>query len=169
MNVFATLLNAASVALDKGDIDAMVSHCLAVAELRDILKHDGRLEAMADVSASKALHDDETDEAFETRTAAGREAYDARVLAFFTSRRGDVILSERAHTDVGGSRDQFRKSCNRLIEAGSLVKFGKARGTRYCAPGRNTIQPELDESSAVEILRKSAAALDGVDLTLIPA
>ena len=67
-----------------------------------------------------------------TRTAAGRREYDARVLAFITEAEDPVSATEIRST-VGGTSLQVRKSVARLIEAEKVTWQGKARGTRYSA------------------------------------
>ncbi len=80
-------------------------------------------EASALVTASEP-------EEVNTRTAAGRREFDARVLAFVENAKDHVSATEiRNH--VGGTSLQVRKSVARLIESERVTWHGKARGTRY--------------------------------------
>ncbi|MDC0716678.1 hypothetical protein [Nannocystis bainbridge] len=65
-----------------------------------------------------------------TRTHAGREAFDKRLLEVVTAIGGPVSASQ-VQERIGGSNMQVRAGLNRLIEAGELTWSGKARGTRY--------------------------------------
>ncbi len=67
----------------------------------------------------------------DTRSAAGRTAYDQRVLAFLRSRKGEFLPAADVNEYVGGSATQIRTSLNRLIEQELVVYEGRARGTRY--------------------------------------
>lgn len=67
-----------------------------------------------------------------TRTAAGRREYDARVLEYIRSADEPVSATE-IRNSVGGTSLQVRKSVARLIEAENVTWQGKARGTRYSA------------------------------------
>lgn len=69
----------------------------------------------------------------ETRSEAGRAAYDARVQAYLKSRRGEWVTSREVIERVGGTALQVRASLNRLIEGGLVTFQGRARGTRYRA------------------------------------
>lgn len=65
-----------------------------------------------------------------TRTPAGREAFDSAVFAAVEAAGGAVSASE-VQRKLGGTNLQLRAALNRLIEAGKLTWSGKARGTRY--------------------------------------
>ena len=69
-------------------------------------------------------------EPVDTRTPAGRQAFDEAVFSAVQS-----IGSPAGAGDIqkltGGTNMQVRAACNRLIEAGRLSWSGKARGTRY--------------------------------------
>jgi len=65
-----------------------------------------------------------------TRTTAGREAFDREIFDAVTAIGGPVSATQiQAH--VGGTNTQVRAGLNRLIEAGKLTWSGQARGTRY--------------------------------------
>lgn len=68
----------------------------------------------------------------DTRTAEGRAAYDANVLAALKGATGPQAASDLT-SKVGGSPLQIRTALARLIEAGSVNWAGRARGTRYTA------------------------------------
>ncbi|MFZ6183866.1 hypothetical protein [Nannocystis pusilla] len=65
-----------------------------------------------------------------TRTAAGREAFDQRILEAIKAIGGPASATE-IQRRVGGTNMQVRSGVNRLIEAGHVTWTGKARGTRY--------------------------------------
>lgn len=65
-----------------------------------------------------------------TRTAAGREAFDLKILEAVTVTEGPVSATQ-VQARVGGTNTQVRAGLNRLIEAGKLTWSGQARGTRY--------------------------------------
>ena len=67
-----------------------------------------------------------------TRTAAGRREYDARVLDYVQGAEEAVSATE-IRNNVGGTSLQVRKAVARLIEAEKVTWHGKARGTRYSA------------------------------------
>lgn len=67
----------------------------------------------------------------DTRTLAGRNAYDARVLAFLRARPKEYVPARDVEGNVGGTIQQVRTSLNRLIEQGLVTWEGRARGTRY--------------------------------------
>ena len=66
-----------------------------------------------------------------TRTAAGRAAYDQAMLDALAHVGGGPVASADLIAKAGGSTLQARASLNRLIEAGKVTFTGKARGTRY--------------------------------------
>ncbi len=65
-----------------------------------------------------------------TRTAAGRQALDAAVLAYLNG-CDELVTGADVRNVVGGSAAQVRQSLNRLIEAELVGWEGKGRGTRY--------------------------------------
>jgi hypothetical protein len=65
-----------------------------------------------------------------TRTAAGRREYDARVLEFIQDSE-DAVSATEIRNHVGGTSLQVRKAVARLIETERVTWQGKARGTRY--------------------------------------
>jgi hypothetical protein len=67
-----------------------------------------------------------------TRTAEGREGYDAEVLAAIKAVRGPAAAEDVIKT-VGGTGLQFRTATKRLIASREIKRTGKARGTRYVA------------------------------------
>lgn len=67
-----------------------------------------------------------------TRTAAGRREYDARVLEFIQESE-DAVSATEIRNHLGGTSLQVRKAVARLIETERVTWHGKARGTRYSA------------------------------------
>jgi len=67
-----------------------------------------------------------------TRTPAGRRAFDEMVFAAIKSIAGPAGAGAIQKV-TGGTNMQVRSACNRLIEAGRVTWSGKARGTRYQA------------------------------------
>lgn len=67
-----------------------------------------------------------------TRTAAGRDRYDAAVLQVLRD-AGDKVGAVEVRKQVGGTALQVRTALNRLIEAGAVAFEGKARATTYAA------------------------------------
>lgn len=67
-----------------------------------------------------------------TRTAAGRREYDARVLDYVQN-AAEAVSATEIRNNVGGTSLQVRKAVARLIEAEKVTWHGKARGTRYSA------------------------------------
>lgn len=65
-----------------------------------------------------------------TRTAAGREALDEKIIEAVTAIGGPVSAAQ-VQARVGGTNMQVRAGLNRLIEAEKLTWSGQARGTRY--------------------------------------
>jgi hypothetical protein len=65
-----------------------------------------------------------------TRTPAGREAFDKAVHEALKAIGGPAGAGE-IQRRVGGTNMQVRSAVNRLIEAGQVTWTGKARGTRY--------------------------------------
>lgn len=70
--------------------------------------------------------------AVDTRTPAGREAYDQSVLDALKAAGKDVAAPDLSKV-VGGTPLQIRTSLARLIEHGAVKWTGQARGTRYTA------------------------------------
>lgn len=68
----------------------------------------------------------------ETRTPAGRRAYDDAVLSAVSS--ANTPMSAKAvRAAVGGTAEQARTSLNRLIERGTIAYEGRAVATKYFA------------------------------------
>lgn len=67
-----------------------------------------------------------------TRTADGRNAYDANVLAAIRS-AGGPASAEQLLQKTGGDAAQFRAATKRLASAKKIKRSGKARGTKYAA------------------------------------
>lgn len=65
------------------------------------------------------------------RTEAGRDAFDAEVLAALKDLGGDSIAATQLREQLNADPTQLRTSLNRLIEKGIVTFTGKARGTRY--------------------------------------
>lgn len=65
-----------------------------------------------------------------TRTPAGREAFDKAVFDALKAIGGYAGAGE-IQKRVGGTNMQVRSAVNRLIEAGQVNWTGQARGTRY--------------------------------------
>ena len=68
--------------------------------------------------------------AVNTRTPAGRAAYDRAILAALTDIGAPVGVA-KLMARAGGTNLQARAALNRLINAGRVAWSGKARGTRY--------------------------------------
>ncbi|WP_434424412.1 hypothetical protein [Nannocystis pusilla] len=66
----------------------------------------------------------------DTRTVAGREAFDKKILAAVKTIEGPVSAAQ-VQARVGGTNMQVRTGLNRLIEVGKLTWSGRAKGTRY--------------------------------------
>ncbi|NJK31846.1 MAG: hypothetical protein HC927_05190 [Deltaproteobacteria bacterium] len=69
----------------------------------------------------------------DTRSPAGRNAYDGRVLAYLRSHSKEFLPARVINEHVGGTIIQLRASLNRLIEQGLATWEGRAKGTRYKA------------------------------------
>ena len=65
-----------------------------------------------------------------TRTPAGRDAYDRAVLDVVKAASGPVG-AQTIRKRVGGTALQVRTALNRLIESGSVKYQGRARATQY--------------------------------------
>ena len=68
----------------------------------------------------------------DTKTPAGRAAYDSAVLKTLKSRRGEMSAPE-IRAQCGGTPLQARASLDRLIADGKATYKGKARAMRYRA------------------------------------
>ncbi len=66
-----------------------------------------------------------------TRTQAGREAYDKAILEALNELGGGPVSGAKVKARVGGTPLQARTALNRLIETGAVTFEGKARGTKY--------------------------------------
>ena len=66
-----------------------------------------------------------------TRTQAGREAYDKAILEALKELGGGPVSGAKIKARVGGTPLQARTALNRLIETGAVTFEGKARGTKY--------------------------------------
>ena len=66
-----------------------------------------------------------------TRTQAGREAYDNAILEALKELGGGPVSGAKIKAWIGGTPLQARTALNRLIEAGTVTFEGKARGTKY--------------------------------------
>ena len=73
-----------------------------------------------------------SEDAVDTRTGAGRRAYQAALLEVLKASSSPVSAPDLRDA-VGGTPDQARRALNRLIEDGAVAYTGKARGTRYTA------------------------------------
>ncbi|MEZ4452255.1 MAG: hypothetical protein R3B09_22505 [Nannocystaceae bacterium] len=87
-------------------------------------------EAPAEAPAPAAPAKASKPKKVETRTPAGRLAYDDAMLAALREMDGPVGVAALMGK-VGGSNLQARAALNRLIAAGKITWAGKARGTRY--------------------------------------
>jgi len=68
-----------------------------------------------------------------TRTPAGRDAYDAAVLTFLKAKKGTWVGAGAIRKAVGGSALQVRTTLNRLLENKGVSYRGQARSTQYQA------------------------------------
>jgi hypothetical protein len=67
----------------------------------------------------------------DTRTPAGRAAYDEAVLDYLGANRGTWIGAGDLRRAVGGSALQVRTALARLLESSGVEYQGVARGTEY--------------------------------------
>ncbi|EDM74305.1 hypothetical protein PPSIR1_32225 [Plesiocystis pacifica SIR-1] len=111
--------------LSKGQFSGLLSS-ITVGDVINMSADSAEAPASADDSAPSLA------EEVNTRTAAGRREYDARVLEFVENAPEPVSATEIRNV-VGGTSLQVRKSVARLIEAERVTWQGKARGTRYSA------------------------------------
>jgi hypothetical protein len=65
-----------------------------------------------------------------TRTASGRESYDAAIASVIEAARGPVGATQ-IRAKVGGTPQQARAALHRLIETGTITYTGQARATKY--------------------------------------
>lgn len=70
--------------------------------------------------------------AVNTKTAAGRAAFDAAVLESLNAANAPTGAS-KLRKKVGGTGLQMRTALNRLIDAGKVRYQGRARATKYAA------------------------------------
>lgn len=66
----------------------------------------------------------------DTRTASGREAYEAAVFGVIQNAR-DWTSAVNIRSQVGGTPQQARAALNRLISDGKVKFKGQARATKY--------------------------------------
>ena len=66
-----------------------------------------------------------------TRTAAGRFAFEEAILRALGELGGGPVSGAGVKVKVGGTSLQVRTAMNRLIDAGKVTFEGKARGTKY--------------------------------------
>lgn len=111
--------------LSKGQFSGLLSSVT----VGEVINAGHELERSHEVAAPGSPSMEIPDEV-NTRTAAGRREYDARVLEFIQDSEEAVSATEiRNH--VGGTSLQVRKAVARLIETERVTWQGKARGTRY--------------------------------------
>jgi hypothetical protein len=113
--------------LSKGQFSGLLS-CVTVGE---VIRggYEDEAAAPAEVPTASSASSAPPDEV-NTRTAAGRREYDARVLEFISDSEEAVSATE-IRNYVGGTSLQVRKAVARLIETERVTWQGKARGTRY--------------------------------------
>lgn len=70
-------------------------------------------------------------ESVNTRTAAGRAAFEEAILEALAQLGGGPVSGADVKAKVGGTSLQVRTAMNRLIEDEKVTFEGKARGTRY--------------------------------------
>jgi predicted HTH transcriptional regulator len=66
----------------------------------------------------------------DTRTAAGRYAYDQAVFGALEGNQG-AMTAQEIRACVGGTADQIRASLTRLLEDDILTAKGQGNATRY--------------------------------------
>jgi hypothetical protein len=86
--------------------------------------------ATASPSAAKAAPKASRGGNVNTRSRAGREAYEQAVFNVLNSSKGKVAAAD-IRSKVGGTPMQARAALNRLIEDRRVSYEGKARATRY--------------------------------------
>jgi len=89
--------------------------------------------APAKAEAKKAGRPAKRSKNVDTRTAAGREAYQEAVGAVVEAKGGKPTSAAEIRAKVGGTPTQARAALARLIEDGKITYEGKARATRYLA------------------------------------
>lgn len=87
-------------------------------------------KAAKPAKAEKPAEEAAAAEEVNTRTPAGREAFDKAVYDALKAIGGYAGAGE-IQKRVGGTNMQVRSAVNRLIEAGQVNWTGQARGTRY--------------------------------------
>lgn len=111
--------------LSKGQFSGLLSS-VTVGEVINAGHERERSQAASGPSAA------ETPDDVNTRTAAGRREYDARVLEFIQESE-DAVTATEIRNHIGGTSLQVRKAVARLIDEERVTWQGKARGTRYSA------------------------------------
>jgi hypothetical protein len=111
--------------LSKGQFSGLLSSVTVGEVINAGHEYERSLAAAPDSSA-------ETPDDVNTRTAAGRREYDARVLEFIQDSE-DAVSATEIRNHVSGTSLQVRKAVARLIETERVTWQGKARGTRYTA------------------------------------
>lgn len=92
----------------------------------------GRSAARAKPASRRAARGGSPSKRVDTRTAAGREAYEKAVLDSVRAARGPIAAQD-IRKKLGGTPQQARAALNRLIERGLIDYQGRARATRYLA------------------------------------
>ena len=113
--------------LSKGQFSGLLSSVTVGEVINAGHEHERSLAAASGSSANAETPDD-----VNTRTAAGRREYDARVLEFIQESE-DAVTATEIRNHVGGTSLQVRKAVARLIDDERVTWQGKARGTRYSA------------------------------------
>jgi hypothetical protein len=102
----------------------------APAPRRDQTSHAPASKAPVPSAVRPAATADAARPDLNTRTVAGREAFDLKILEAVTAIGGPVSATQ-VQARVSGTSTQVRAGLNRLIEVGKLTWSGQARGTRY--------------------------------------
>lgn len=134
-----TLSLAMTESARQGLVDWIRNHPeTTLGELIDLLKGDwgevvttirvGELMVVRKGGKAAAASEDEVN----TRTPAGRRAFDERVIKILKQTKTPISATE-VRKLTGGTPLQVRTALNRLIEQGRIAWTGKARGTRYKA------------------------------------
>ena len=89
-----------------------------------------KAETKTDIAKPKSTPRPSTSKNVDTRTAAGREAYDQSVLESIQSARKPIGATD-IRKKVGGTPLQVRTAAKRLEESGYITSEGQARATRY--------------------------------------
>ena len=124
---FASLISADPVlqALTIGDL-------LGVSTSSSRSRSTGRAKAAKGRAASGATAPSNS-AAVDTRSKAGRQAYEGSILSELRKHKGESKDAGFIRSACGGSAEQARRALNRLIEAGSVTYTGRARSTKYAA------------------------------------